>query len=266
VTAPARRPDEADREAAGWRLVWSDEFDGPAGAPADPSVWTHELGDGSANGIPGWGNHELQHYTAGTDNAALDGHGSLVITARRLPGTGPGEYTSARLVTKDKLAFAHGRIEARARVPRGAGLWPAFWALGTSIDQVGWPVCGEIDVLEYVGREPRRVYGAVHGPGYSGDDGVVGSVELAVDVADDDHVFAVDWEPGLIVWSLDGTPYHHVSSRDVAPREWVFEQPFYLLLNLAVGGTFGGDVPNSTTFPQALRVDYVRVFEAVSAS
>jgi beta-glucanase (GH16 family) len=262
VTTPALENDRADRDAVGRRLVWSDEFDGPAGAPPDPSVWAHEVGDGSANGIPGWGNSELQHYTAGTENAALDGRGNLVITARRLPGTGraPSEYTSARLVTKGRLDFTHGQIETRAHVPRGAGLWPAFWALGTSIDQVGWPACGEIDVMEHVAREPRRVFGALHGPGYSGDDGFVGSVELPVDVGDDFHVFAIDWEPGLIVWSLDGQPYHRASPAGVAPRSWVFEQPFYLLLNLAVGGTFGGDVPDSTSFPQALCVDYVRAF------
>jgi beta-glucanase (GH16 family) len=265
VSARPLEDDRAHPEAVGRRLVWSDEFDGPAGTPADPSVWSHELGDGSANGIPGWGNSELQHYTPGTENAALDGRGNLVITARRLPGTSraPSEYTSARLVTKGRLDFTHGRIETRAHVPRGAGLWPAFWALGASIDRVGWPACGEIDVMEHVGREPRRLYAAVHGPGYSGDDGYVGSIQLAVDVADDYHVFAVEWQPGLIVWYLDGEPYHRVSPRDLARHSWVFEHPFYLLLNLAVGGTFGGDVPDGTVFPQELVVDYVRVFEAV---
>jgi beta-glucanase (GH16 family) len=240
------------------RLVWSDEFDGPAGAPPDPSFWTHELGDGSASGIPGWGNDELQHYTDATDNAALDGRGHLVVTARR---NGRG-YTSARLVTKDKLAVAYGRLEARIRVPRGAGLWPAFWALGTDLDEAGWPGAGEIDVMEHVGRDPRRVFGALHGPGYSGEDGFVGSVELPNDVADDFHVFSVDWEPGLIVWSVDDTAYHRATPADVAPSPWVFEHPFSLLLNVAVGGTFGGPVADGTSFPQAMHVDYVRVFAA----
>ena len=241
------------------RLVWSDEFDGPAGAPPDPAFWQHELGDGSANGIPGWGNGELQHYTSAPENAALDGHGNLVVTARR----NARGYSSARLVTKGTLAVGHGRIEARIRVPRGAGVWPAFWALGTGIDAVGWPAAGEIDVMEHVGREPRRVYGALHGPGYSGDDGFVGSVELPEDVADGFHVFAVEREPGQIVWSVDGAPYLRARPEDLAPSDWVFEGPFYLLLNLAVGGTFGGTVGEETSFPQAMHVDYVRVFDAL---
>ena len=243
------------------RLVWSDEFDGPAGTPPDPAVWSHELGDGSAKGIPGWGNDELQHYTAEPANAALDGHGSLVLTARR----NASGYSSARLVTKDRLTVGYGRVEARIRVPRGVGVWPAFWALGAGIDALGWPGAGEIDVMEHVGREPRRVYGALHGPGYSGEDGYVGSVELADDVAGDFHVFGVDREPGLIVWSLDGAPYLRATPEDLAPAPWVFEEPFYLLLNLAVGGTFGGPVGAETSFPQAMHVDYVRVYAPFAA-
>jgi beta-glucanase (GH16 family) len=242
----------------GRRLIWSDEFEGPAGSPPDPSSWTHELGDGSEHGIPGWGNGELQRYTAARANAALDGHGNLVLTARR----DAGGFSSARLVTKGKLAFAFGRIEARIRVPRGAGIWPAFWALGASIDRVGWPAAGEIDVMEHVGREPRLVYGALHGPGYSGDAGLVRSLELPRDVADDFHVFAVDWSPGLIVWSVDGLRYHRATPVDVEPGAWVFESPFYLLLNVAVGGTFGGPVAAETELPQAMLVDYVRVYDA----
>jgi beta-glucanase (GH16 family) len=239
------------------RLAWSDEFDGPAGAPVDPASWTHQLGDGSAHGIPGWGNRELQRYTDSTENAALDGEGNLVITARE----SRSGYASARIVTKGKLEVVYGRIEARLRVPRGAGLWPAFWALGTDIDTVAWPQCGEIDVMEHVGREPRRVYGTIHGPGYSGSSGFGTVVDLAVDVADDFHVFAVDWEPGQLRWSLDGVPYHEAGPQDVAPSAWVFDHPFYLVLNVAVGGTFGGPVAEETAFPQALTVDYVRVYE-----
>jgi beta-glucanase (GH16 family) len=239
------------------RLVWSDEFDGPAGAPIHPTMWTHQVGDGTAHDIPGWGNAELQHYTEGTENAALDGEGNLVITARR----SPSGYTSARLVTKEKLEVVYGRIEARIQVPRGAGLWPAFWALGTDIDAVPWPACGEIDVMEHVGREPRRIFGAIHGPGYSGAAGYVGELELPADVADDFHVFAVDWEPQRLLWTLDGVAYHEARPEDVAPSAWVFEHPFFLLLNVAVGGDFGGAVGDGTTFPQSMSVDYVRVYE-----
>ena len=238
------------------RLAWSDEFDGPAGTPPDPASWTHQLGDGSAHGIPGWGNGELQLYTDSTESAALDGEGSLVITARE---SGSG-FTSARLVTRGKFEFVYGRIEARIRVPRGRGVWPAFWALGTDIDLVSWPDCGEIDVMEHVGREPRRVYGTIHGPGYSGAAGFGHVLDLPADVADDFHVFAVDWEPERLRWSLDGVPYHEAGPRDVAPAAWVFEHPFYLLLNVAVGGDFGGAVGEATTWPQAMTVDYVRVY------
>jgi beta-glucanase (GH16 family) len=241
------------------RLVWCDEFDGPVGAPVDPAVWTHELGDGSAQGIPGWGNAEVQHYTAATENAALDGGGNLAIAARRTPG-GPGEFSSARIVTKGKVELRHGRVEARVRVPRGAGTWPAVWALGTNIDTVPWPGSGEIDVMEHLGREPRRVYGTIHGPGYSGGDGFGATIDLADDVADDFHVFAVDRRPGHLEWSVDGRAYHTARPEDVAPNPWVFEHPFYLVLNLAVGGDFGGPVGPDTTFPQRFLVDYVRVY------
>jgi beta-glucanase (GH16 family) len=249
-------------EGVGGRLLWSDEFDGPAGAPPDAARWTHEVGDGSTQGIPGWGNHELQCYTDAIENASLDGAGNLVITARRLPRSNRRcEYTSARLISKGKLEFAYGRIESRIRLPRGGGLWPAFWALGTNIDSAAWPACGEIDVMEHVGRSPRRVYATIHGPGYSGEEGFGGVLDLPSDLADDFHVFGVDWEPHRLLWTLDGIPYHTARPQDVAPAEWVFERPFFLLVNLAVGGTFGGDVEERTTFPQAMSVDYVRVYE-----
>jgi beta-glucanase (GH16 family) len=247
--------------ARGGRLIWSDEFDAPEGAPADPSIWTHELGDGSLVGNPGWGNSELQHYTDEPDNVAHDGRGNLVITARRTAANGRTGYTSARLVTKGKLELTHGWIETRVRVPRGAGLWPAVWALGAAIDGTSWPACGEIDVMEHVGREPRRVYGTIHGPGYSGDGGVSGTLEVPEDLADDFHLFAVDWRPGSIDWYLDGERYHHAARTGVSPHAWVFEGPFFLLLNLAVGGTFGGPVDGRTAFPAEMLVDYVRVYE-----
>jgi beta-glucanase (GH16 family) len=249
----------------GARLVWSDEFDGPEGAPPDSAKWTRELGDGTAQGIPGWGNGELQCYTDELENAALDGAGSLVLTARRrAQPSARCAYTSARLVTKGKLELAHGRIEACIRVPRGRGLWPAFWALGANIDRAPWPACGEIDVMEHVGRSPRRVLGTIHGPGYSGESGFGGVVDMAADLADDFHVFAVDWEPGLLVWTLDSSPYHAARPENVAPNEWVFEHPFFLVVNLAVGGTFGGEVGDDTEFPQSMSVEYVRVYELSS--
>jgi beta-glucanase (GH16 family) len=241
----------------GWRLVWNDEFDGPAGSPPDPSRWGYELGDGSAYGIPGWGNEELQHYTDSTENAALDGAGNLAITARRDGET----YTSARLLTKETLTFTYGRIETRLRVPRGPGLWPACWTLGANIAEAGWPDCGEIDVMEHVCREPRSIFGTIHGPGYSGGEGHGRKIDLPRDVADDFHVFRVDWDEGSLEWGCDGEPYLRATPADLAPNRWVFDHPFFVLLNLAVGGNFGGELTEDTQLPQTLLVDYVRVFE-----
>jgi beta-glucanase (GH16 family) len=236
--------------------VWSDEFDGAGGSPPDARFWSFELGDGSVQDNPGWGNHELQWYTDDLANAAHDGSGNLVVTAHRRDD---GSYTSARLVTKGKVELAYGRIETRARVPAGAGLWPAVWALGANIDAVPWPGCGEIDVMEYVAREPRRAFGTIHGPGYSGGSGWTGTIDLDEDLARDYHVFAVEWEPERIEWSLDGTVYHAATPADVTGA-WVFDHPFYVLVNLAVGGDFGGPVAPDTWFPASLVVDYVRVY------
>jgi beta-glucanase (GH16 family) len=254
---------------AKWKLVWSDEFNGTAGTAPDPATWGNEVGDGTAYGIPGWGNDELEYYTPGGGNAALDGSGNLAITTRQADGTlscyyGPCEYTSARLLTKQRLEVAYGRIETRVKVPTGAGLWPAFWMLGTNIDQVGWPQTGEIDIMEHVGRLPNEIFGTLHGPGYSGGQSYGQSVDLGVPVAAGFHTFAVEWQPDRITWLLDDEPYFTASASDpfLAGKAWVFNHPFYLLLNVAVGGNFGGAVGPETTFPQTTLVDYVRVYQA----
>ena len=194
-TSPSAQAGESD---TGSTLVWSDEFDGPAGAPADPDNWTHETGGG------GWGNDELQYYTDGTDNAALDGDGHLVITARQIdPATtdlqcwyGPCTHTSARLISQHKQEFQYGRIEARVRVPEGSGIWPAVWMLGTDITEVGWPQTGEIDIMEFVGRSPNEIFGTLHGPGYSGGQAYSGVRDLGRPVPGEWHEFAMEWSPG----------------------------------------------------------------------
>jgi beta-glucanase (GH16 family) len=239
-------------------LVWSDEFDGAAGSPPDGRWWGYELGDGTAQGNPGWGNRELQRYTDDLANAAHDGRGNLAVTAR---ATADGGYTSARLVTKGKVELAYGRIETRVRVPAGPGLWPAVWALGADIDAHPWPACGEIDVMEYVAREPRRAFATIHGPGYSGASGFGGTLDLDEPLAGAFHVFAAEWSRGRIEWSLDDVVFHVATPADV-DGPWVFDHPFYVLVNLAVGGDFGGPVPPETTFPATLLVDYVRVYAA----
>jgi len=252
---------------AGWKLAWSDEFDGPAGAQPDPQKWGYDTG-GS-----GWGNQELEYYTANADNAALDGQGNLLITARRAAldsgldcWNGPCAYTSARLLTKGKFEFTYGRVEARMRVPFGQGMWPAFWMLGSDIDSSLWPACGEIDIMENIGREPNIVHGTAHGLGYSGAQGIGGPYVLPSktqgNFGDGFHVFAIEWKPGAIRWYVDGQQYFAASSADVQGRgEWAFNHPFFLLLNLAVGGVWPGAPDATTTFPQSLAVDYVRVYQ-----
>jgi beta-glucanase (GH16 family) len=251
-----------------WKLVWADEFNSRAGTAPDPSVWGQEVGDGTANGIAGWGNSELEFYTGGTSNVATNGLGSLQITARAADGSlmcyyGPCEYTSARLLTKERFEVAYGRIEARIKVPQGAGLWPAFWMLGTDIDQVNWPQTGEIDIMEFVGREPNQVFGTLHGPGYSGGESYGKVYDLGQPVSDAYHVFAVEWEPDKIVWYIDGIPYFTAMPDDpfLQGKQWVFNHPFFILMNVAVGGNFGGPVGEDTTFPQSMSVDYVRLYQ-----
>jgi beta-glucanase (GH16 family) len=264
--APSAGPAATLPPSADLRLVWSDEFDEPAGTPPNPERWRHNLGDGTAESIPGWGNNELEFYTDDPANASTDGNGNLVIRARAAKGLdcyyGPCRYTSARLLTEGLVTVQYGRVEARLQVPVGAGLWPAFWALGTNIGQVGWPNSGEIDIMEYVGRQPNRLYGTIHGPGYSGSTNFGKTIDLDEPVADAFHVFAIDWQPGLIVWTLDGAEYHRATPADVAPNAWAFDQEFFLLLNLAVGGNLGGPVDPATVFPAEYRIDYVRVYAA----
>jgi len=238
-----------------WKLIWADEFTGSAGTPPDPAKWTLERGGG------GWGNREAQVYTADPANASLDGKGNLVIRAIR---TSDVEYTSARLKTEGKFTVRYGKVEARIKVPQGQGLWSAFWMLGGNRKEVGWPKCGEIDVLENIGREPAAAHGTVHGPGYSGGSGIAASVTLPKGeiLADGFHRFAVEWSPETIVFFLDGVEYSRVTPASL-PRGagWVFDQPFYLILNVAVGGNWPGPPDQTTVFPQEMLVDYVRVWQ-----
>ena len=244
-------------------LVWHDDFDGPAGASFDPAKWVADTGG------QGFGNQERQFYTTRPDNVALDGDGHLVITARAASPSSTDEcwygrcrFTSTRLKTKGLFAQAYGRFEARIRIPRGQGLWPAFWMLGADIDSIGWPRCGEIDIMENIGREPAIAHGTLHGPGYSGAGGIGRADTLSVGAfADDFHIFSVAWRPNDIRWYVDGRQYHRMTSADLPPgAKWVFDHPFFLLLNVAVGGGWPGDPDASTTFPQQMLIDYVRVY------
>ena len=251
-------------ELPGWTLTWHDEFDGKAGTPPDAEKWGYDLG-GS-----GWGNQEHEYYTNEPANAALNGKGALVITAIKLDKPaendltcwyGPCFYTSARLLTKEKFEFTYGRVEARLKLPSGRGLWPAFWMLGSDIDQVPWPDCGEIDIMENVGNEPDIIHGTVHGPGYSGASGFGKPYVLKDGIFSDDfHIFAIEWETQEIRWYVDGQQFFSVKPEEVNGK-WVFDHPYFLLLNLAVGGRWPGYPDGSTVFPQTLQVDYVRVYQ-----
>jgi beta-glucanase (GH16 family) len=244
----------ATTSAAAPVLLAADEFDGPAGSAPNPGIWRYDLGAG------GWGNAELQTYTDSRRNAALDGAGNLVITAQR---EADGSYSSARLKTESTYSAQYGRIEARIRIPRGQGIWPAFWMLGADIAQVGWPACGEIDVMENVGYEPGIVHGTVHGPGYSGAQGISAAYQhpSGAAFADDFHVYGVDWRPGSITWTVDGLAYRTVTRADVGSDPWVFDKPFFVILNVAVGGTWPGSPDATTRFPQQMIVDWLRVYQ-----
>jgi len=249
-----------------WNLAWSDEFDGPTGSRVDPSKWSFDIGGG------GWGNNELQTYTNRAANAELQG-GALAIRAIKEVYTGPDNitrnYTSARLLTRNKFTQTYGRFEARIKIPSGQGIWPAFWMLGNDIKTAGWPKCGEIDIMESIGREPSMVYGTIHGPGYSGANGVTASYALPASqkFSDDYHTFAVEWEPNVIRFYVDGQLYKTRTPADLpAGKAWVFNHPFFLILNVAVGGNFPGSPDATTSFPQLMKVDYVRVYRPATSS
>ncbi|MGW2286249.1 ricin-type beta-trefoil lectin domain protein [Streptomyces phaeochromogenes] len=259
-TGQAATGKAAPEPKAAAAVTFSDTFDGAAGSAVNSSKWQIETGDNVNN-------HERQYYTAGANNAALDGQGHLVITARREnPNNyqcwyGRCEYTSARLNTAGKFTTTYGRVEARLKVPRGQGMWPAFWMLGNDIGQVGWPNSGEIDIMENVGFEPSTVHGTLHGPGYSGSGGIGAAYSLpgGQAFADAFHTFAIDWSPDAVTWSVDGNVYQRRTPADLGGRQWVFNKPFFLILNLAVGGYWPGDPDGSTQFPQQLVVDEVKV-------
>lgn len=238
--------------------VFEDDFDGAAGSSPDPAKWNLNVGGN------GWGNSELEYYTARTDNAALDGAGHLAITALHQPYTGADgvtrQYTSARLDTARHFTMQYGTLEARMKVPAGQGLWPAFWALGSNVDTAGWPLCGEIDVMENVGKEPNTVHAALHAGVSGGGSWLSGNqVTDAAPISDGYHTYSTVWGPNGISIAMDGVTYLAVDAVDAAPGSlWNFNHPFSPLLNLAVGGSWPGSPDETTQFPAVMSVDYVR--------
>jgi beta-glucanase (GH16 family) len=245
-------------------LVWSDEFDASAGSAPDPTKWAADVGG------TGWGNDELQYYTDRRANSVVD-NGALTITALKESYAGPDggrrAYTSARLVTRGHLAFTYGTVEARIKLPAGTGLWPAFWMLGADLPEVGWPRSGELDLLEAVGPA-TRVAATVHGPRVSAPSTqwqVSHSVVSPTSFADGFHTYALVWTETTLTFFIDGVAHLTVDHADLPPdSRWVFDKPFYLVINLAVGGRQPGPPDSTTPFPAQMIVDWVRVYGAPS--
>lgn len=264
ATPPAVDSRAAAQAPAGWTLTWSDEFNGADGSSPDPTKWTYDIGG------DGWGNQELEMYTGAPSNAEIRG-GDLVITARKesiadAKGT-THKYTSARLKTQGIFAQQYGRFEARIKIPKGEGMWPAFWLLGANIDKVGWPHCGEVDIMENIGKEPALVHGSLHSAStvkttrdYTAP---FAAFPDAPGFSDDFHVYAVEWDAGAVKFIVDSREYGSMT-KEVWVKgngEWPFDQPFFVILNLAVGGNWPGPPDKSTKFPQQMLVDYVRVYK-----
>jgi beta-glucanase (GH16 family) len=262
ATLPAQSPATPNPN---WRLTWSDEFNGPNGSSPDSAKWKFDNGGG------GYGNNELETYTNRTVNAHQeDGH--LVIIARKEDLTGPDgiprHYTSARLNTHGHFSQAYGRFEASIQLPTGKGIWPAFWFLGDDIDTNPWPKCGEIDTIENIG-DPATIYSTIHGPGYSGDYAIPAKFPLPAgeSVTNGFHLYSVEWSPNDIKFFFDDHLIAHRTPADLpAGTHWAFDHPFFIILNLAVGGSWPGNPDETTTFPQQMLVDYVRVYQQTSSA
>jgi beta-glucanase (GH16 family) len=258
LSAGAAYAAEDKAAKADWILVWSDEFDGANGTPADSAKWRHEIGGG------GWGNDELEYYTDRIENSFQE-NGNLVIRAVKENYKGR-KYTSARLLTRETFAQTYGRFEARIKIPAGRGLWPAFWLLGSDFNQRedNWPECGEIDIMENIGSEPSVIHGSMHGPGYYEDEAITAAFSFPDyrKFSADYHVFAVEWEKDAVRFFVDGDNYQTITKKEVLTYgKWVFDKPFFILLNVAVGGDWPGRPNQTTVFPQSMYVDYVRVYK-----
>jgi beta-glucanase (GH16 family) len=263
----------------GWKLVWSDEFNGPNGSGPDPANWVYDVGWGEG----GWGNNELEYYTSSRDNSFMQ-DGSLVIEARTddlqpsmICGTSPCKYTSARINTLGKFAHQYGRFEARIEIPTGSGMWPAFWTMGSDYPSVGWPACGEIDVMENWGADGRVIAGTTHDPGSNPENGISGQYTFSsiATVANDYHLYVIEWDANAVRFYVDTTEYHCVRKPGApasvcgsiagvtanAPHTWPFDKPFFILLNLAIDSSTGNQPNASTHFPAQMLVDYVRVYD-----
>ena len=252
LTCLSCNKDETQTVTTFTNLIFEDNFD--TDGPIDGAFWNLEMG----TGVNGWGNNELQYYTDRPENIKVEG-GMLHITAIQEPFMGSA-FTSSRITTQGKMEQQYGRFEARIQLPWGQGIWPAFWLLGNNIDEVSWPQSGEIDIMEYRGQAPSTLIASVHGPGYSGGESVGKEYILPNDRFDTDfHIFGIEWGPEFINYYVDDVLFNQITPDDVT-GEWVFDHPFFIILNLAVGGNFVGSPNQNTVFPQTMIVDYVRVY------
>jgi beta-glucanase (GH16 family) len=238
-----------------YELIWSDEFNGADGSLVDSEKWVVETGNNR-----GWGNNELQYYTDSPENCRIQ-DGNLVIVAIQEVKEG-FQYTSARIKTMGKFEFQYGKVEMRAKLPQGMGIWPAFWMLGSDIEVNPWPQCGEIDIMEHIGRMPGVIHGTAHGPEYNGNMGIGNSVMSESSIYENLHTYAVEWDSDSIRWYFDDVQYHQII-REKLPTTytWVFDKNFFLLVNLAVGGNWPQNPNDTTVFPQAYTIDYIRVYQ-----
>lgn len=251
-------PSEANQGE--WKLVWADEFNGVPGTGVDTDNWMYEV-SGS-----GFGNNELQYSTDRPENVFIKeddenhGNGMLVLRALKEEYNGK-QYTSGRIKTDGRFDFTYGKVEMRAKLPDGKGIGCSFWMLGSDFEDIGWPACGEIDIMEWVGKPVSRIYGTIHGPGYSAGDGIGAWHEYTPGFTDEFHTYAVEWEPGVIRWYFDGELYEERTPIDLFGKDWVFDHDFYIILGLGVGGNWPGSPDETTTFPQDYIIDYVRVYQ-----
>ncbi len=235
---------QIDRE-----LIWEENFDGNI---LNETYWNYELGDGCPN-ICGWGNNERQHYTK--TNHIIE-EGFLTISAKKNDTI----YSSTRITTQNKFEFTYGRVEARAKLPVGHGIWPAIWMLGSNIQEVGWPLCGEVDILEYVGREPHMVFNSLHTTDSHGN--TINTKKTRIDdIEESFHTYAMDWAPKKIEFFVDENLMYTFNPKERTEEVWPFKQPFYLIINMAIGGNFGGPEVDDSIFPQDFVIDYIKVYQ-----
>ena len=230
-------------------LIWEENFEGTS---LNNNFWNFELGDGCPK-LCGWGNNEKQIYTK--NNHTLK-NGFLTITAKLEDSI----YTSTRITTKNKIEFQYGKIEVRAKLPLGKGLWPAFWMLGSNIDEVKWPLCGEIDILEYVGRKPENIFTTVHTQDSYGNSKNTRKAKIQ-GIEKGFHIYAANWTPNKIDFLIDNRLFYTYKPKNKTVETWPFNQPFYIIVNLAIGGNFGGNDIDNTIFPKDFVLDYIRVYK-----